>query len=120
MATPRARRSTKAAVAEEEFTEAPVIVIAEEANRDALMRSCYQQAIKQLKANHEDEWNALLDSAYAGAGLEVRRRLTEDEKAAREAAKLEEKRAKLLAALAEVDEKMGAQPLFEVEDPFAS
>ena len=94
---------------------------ARDTERAAALRKAYQSAEKRLKDAHEEEWNALLDEEYASAGLEVRRRLTEDEKAAREQAKNEEKRRKLLEKLAALD----GVPVSTVEeslsgDPFAA
>lgn len=71
--------------------------------RDKALRKAYQAAEKRLKAMYEEAWNRLLEEEYANAGLEVRRRLTEDEKAAREQAAIEAKRQKLLAKLAELE-----------------
>lgn len=91
-------------------TRKKVDVAGTKTERDTKMRAAYQSAIATLKANHADEWNALLDAAYADAGLEVRRRLTDEEKAAREQAKIEAKKEKLLAQLAELGVAVLATP----------
>ena len=79
------------------------VVDAEKAERSAKMRLAYQTAERRLKEAHHDEWNTLLTAAYAEEGLEVRRRLTDEEKEAREQARIAEKRAKLLAQLQALD-----------------
>jgi len=89
------------------------------------MREAYQSAIATLKANHNDEWNALLNEEYAKRDLDVRRRLTEEERQARAAAKIEERRQALLAKLAELGGDPRTTPLYAVgedvtADPFAS
>jgi hypothetical protein len=90
-----------------------------EVDRDRKMRAAYQSAERALKEAHPEEWNGLLDAAYAEQGVEVRRRLTDEERAEREAAKIEAKRQKLLAQLAELN---GQEPFaFEAAgDPFAA
>ena len=99
------------AKAEATTTEAP----AKDTERDTAMRACYQRALAELKDRHEDEWNELLDSEYASAGLDVRRRLTDEQRAQREAEKVEAKRQKLLAALNALPETTAAVSA----DPFS-
>lgn len=106
-------------------TKAPVQTESErDAERDSQMRAAYQSAIATLKANHNDEWNSLLNDEYASRGLEVRRRLTEEERVSRAAAKIEERRQKLLDKLAALEGDQPTLSLVEdddaVADPFAS
>lgn len=86
-------------------------------DRSAAMRKAYQQAEARLKETHAEEWNALLTEEYASAGLEVRRRLTDEERAARAAAKVEAKRQKLIAALNALDGGVD-EPLPFEDEPF--
>lgn len=95
--------------------------VARDTERDKALRKAYQTAEKRLKESHQDEWTALLEEEYANAGLSVRRRLNEDEKAAREQEKIEAKRQKLLAQLADLDGVPVAVVEEQVDgDPFAA
>lgn len=87
--------------------------------RDAKMRAAYQRAEKRLKEAFPDEWNSLLTEEYALAGVEVRRRLTDEEREAREAAKVEEKRQRLLKQLADLGGIPEVLPLEPSEDEVA-
>lgn len=102
----------------------PVPVLDAKAERDANMRRAYQQAEAALKANHADEWNALLTQAYTDNGVtDVRRRLTDDERAAREQEKVEARKARLLAQLEALGGAPVATPLVAVPDladPFSA
>jgi hypothetical protein len=57
-------------------------------------RACYGRATSALRDAHREEFDALLTAEYATAGLEVRRRLSEEERAAKAAAEAEAKAAK--------------------------
>ena len=95
--------------------------VVRDSERDKALRKAYQTAEKRLKEFHQDEWTALLEEEYANAGLTVRRRLNEDEKAAKEQEKIDAKRRALLQKLADLD----GVPVAVVEeqvtgDPFAA
>jgi len=123
MATATSR--TRKPAAKPAVTTEAEVTAKRDSDRDVQMREAYQSAIATLKANHNDEWNALLNEEYAKRDLDVRRRLTEEERQARAAAKIEERRQALLAKLAELGGDPRTTPLYAVgedvtADPFAS
>lgn len=93
----------------------------QESKNNSETRAAYGRATTRLREMHREDFDSLLAEEYASAGLTVRRRLTEAERAEREAAKEAERIAKAeakkqakidalkaeLAALTEDDEFSG-------------
>ncbi len=97
-----AARKTTTAVAEK--AAKPV-----DKERNASLRKAYAQADKALRDAYPEEWKTLLEAALREHGVsDVRRRLTAEEKAAREEAKRQEKIARLKEQIA----ALGGEPLF--------
>ena len=74
--------------------------MSDEKKNNAEVRKAYGKATAALREAHREEFDALLEAEYEKAGLEVRRRLTADERAARDAAKAAEREAKRQAKVA--------------------
>ena len=68
-----------------------------ERSRNAEQRACYGRATATLRERHADEFRDLLAAEYAAAGLTVKRRLTDAERAQRDEARALAKAAKAKA-----------------------
>lgn len=68
--------------------------MSDEKKNNAEVRKAYGKATAALREAHREEFDRLLAAEYEAAGLEVRRRLTPEERAARDAAKEAERAAK--------------------------
>jgi hypothetical protein len=99
-----------------------------DAERSAALRKAYGDATSELRAAHHEEFTALLAAKYAAAGLEVRPRLSAEERAEKEAAeaqvraeKAERKRLEKIAKLqAEIAALAGeSDPLDVFREPAA-
>ena len=74
--------------------------MSDEKKNNAEVRKAYGKATAALREAHKEEFLALLEAEYAKAGLTVRRRLTAEQRAERDAAKAAEREAKKAAKAA--------------------
>jgi hypothetical protein len=95
-----ARMSKKEQEQEQEQVET-----AAEKKAKSFSSTAYLAAEQKLKALHKEEFEALIDAEFAAAGIERKRRLTEEERAAKEAREAEEKALKAAAKAEAAREK---------------
>lgn len=65
--------------------------MSEETKETSFSNTARAAAEKKLRENHREELEALIDAEYEAAGIERRRRLTDEERAEKEAAEAAEK-----------------------------
>lgn len=71
-----------------------------EKKNNAEVRKAYGKATARLREAHREDFDRMLVEEYEAAGLEVRRRLTAEERAVRDAEKAAEREAKRQAKAA--------------------